>query len=175
VRRTIPGPRIRGPVALRRLLPLLLCILPATAGAAPFAERITESRYEALVVGGPDAAAGVGDWAFGNGTLCAAVSDAEHESPLSDSGGVLIDLGHCGRGDDQWSALQPLLNLDRSVSLPVEAIEAGADAEGSWVRVAAARSGIDVVSTYRLDLVAPHELLVTTEITRAEDADRVFA
>jgi len=155
---------------------LLLCVFPATAGAVPFAERITESRYEALVVGGPDAAAGVGDWAFGNGTLCAAVSDAEHESPLSDRGGVLIDLGHCGRGDDQWSALQPLLNLDRSVSLPIETIEAGADAEAAWVRVAAARGGIDVVTTYRLDRRAPDELLVTTEVTRADDdADRFFA
>ncbi len=68
-----------------------------------YAEQITPENAAARRVGGSDAIGGLGDWALGNGTLCAVVSDPSHESILSPRGGVLIDLAHCGRDDDQWN------------------------------------------------------------------------
>mgnify|MGYP003337713484 CR=1 FL=1 len=50
---------------------------------------------------------------WNNGTLCAAVSDLDHQSGPSDRGGALVDLGRCGRADDQWVVSLPLLGLGR--------------------------------------------------------------
>ncbi len=103
--------------------PLLLCALlaPAASSAGELvAERITAPRFDALAVGGPDADAGVGDFALSNGVLCAAIAAPEHETFLSPRGGTLIDLGHCGRANDQWSSLHGLPGFDRARVLPID-------------------------------------------------------
>ena len=92
---------------------LVFCANGHPVSAKLVAERITEENFEAFHVGGPDADAGIDDWFLSNGTLCAAISDAHHESALAPEGGVLIDVGHCGADNDQWAALQPLLNLSQ--------------------------------------------------------------
>jgi len=105
--------------------------LPLSALAAElFAGRIDAGRVAALQVGGPDATGGIGDWALSNGTLCAVVSDVTHEDNAGLGGGVLIDLGLCGRGDDllgftqsgqppeRSTAAVPYLNLSGASSDP---------------------------------------------------------
>jgi hypothetical protein len=145
----------------------------ADAGAL-VAERITAPRFDALSVGGPDADAGVGDYAISNGTLCAAIAAPEHETFLSPHGGTLIDLGHCGRANDQWSSLHALPNFDREKPLPIERVrvevsdgEARAISEGEG-------DGVRVRITYALSSARPHELRVVTELTRLTDGPRVL-
>jgi hypothetical protein len=155
-----------------------LAALPSLSHAdAPrplVAERITAPRFEALAVGGPDADAGAGDVALSNGVLCAAIAAPEHETFLSPRGGTLIDLGHCGRANDQWSSLHALPSFDRSLALPIERVraevasgEARAIAEGEG-------EGLRVRITHALSIARPDELRVTTELTRLVGADRVL-
>jgi hypothetical protein len=155
----------------------------AAAPAAPnaeasttglFAERLTTESFDARVVGGPDADAGVGDWVLGNGTICAAISDPAHESPLSPHGGVLIDLGHCGRADDQWSVLHPLLNLSQAEILPIDSIAAGRDDERAWIGTRAVYRGVEIRATYTLDLREPTALSVAIRARRFTPGDRLF-
>jgi hypothetical protein len=144
------------------------------AAAELVAERITAERFATLRVGGPDADGGVGDWALQNGILCAVVSDPSHESVLSSRGGVLVDLGHCGRQDDQWSALQPMLNLTQSQVVPLEKVRA--EVEPGEVRLVAegAAPGVLLRTTYTLAEGAS-ELRVITELERQPGGERIFA
>ena len=97
-----------------------MCLWAATPGAHAselVATRIDESNAPRTILGGPDAIGGIGDWALQNGTLCAVVADPSHESDISTTGGGLIDLGFCGRGDDQFILYLELLN--NSLATPV--------------------------------------------------------
>ena len=102
----------------RPLIALVLAVCPTLVCAELIAERITTENAARHIQKGPDAAGGVGDWALGNGTLCAVVSDIDHESDLSASGGALIDLGFCNRADDQFVVTQDL--LDGSPARPID-------------------------------------------------------
>lgn len=175
----IPIDRIRSPrpaplLALGLALGLTSA-LAASAGADPIAERITADNFESRTLGGPDADAGIGDWFLGNGTICAAISDPGHESQLSPRGGVLIDLGHCGAGDDQWAVLQPLLNLSQKELVPIEAILAGRDEKSAWIETRARYNGVDVRTTYSLDSASPSALSVSIRARRVEPGARLFA
>ncbi|MBY0398715.1 CehA/McbA family metallohydrolase [Myxococcota bacterium] len=138
------------------------------------AGRISFESFAARQVGGPDADAGIGDWFLGNGTICAAVSDPAHESPLSPRGGVLIDLGHCGRSDDQWAVLQPLLNLAQSEIVPVESILSGQDEQSAWLQTRALYHGVEILTTYRVDLATPTALAIAFRARRLTAGDRLF-
>ncbi len=153
----------------------LLLDLAAPAHAELVAERITADNFETRQIGGPDADAGIDDWVLGNGTVCAAISDPGHESPLSPRGGVLIDLGHCGAGDDQWAVLQPLLNLSQKELVAVEQILAGRDEKSAWIRTRALYNGVEVLTTYTLDSAAPTALAVSIRARRVETGARLFA
>jgi len=169
-RRRAPAP----PTFLAGLAALLGALaLPATA--EPIAARITKENFATHHVGGPDADAGIGDWFLGNGSICAAISDPSHESALNPAGGVLIDLGHCGAQDDQWTVLQPMLNLSQSHVVPVEQIEAGSEPGSAWVRTRAVFAGIELVTTYRLDEARPLALDVSTRARRVAPGDRLFS
>ena len=162
---------------------VLLLLAPAsalasTSLAAPaselIAERITAPRYDALAVGGPDADAGVGDYALSNGVLCAAIAAPEHETFLSPRGGALIDLGHCGRANDQWSSLQGLPDFDREQMMPISEVrlelsgdEARAISEGEG-------EGVRVRITHALSLAKPETLRVTSELTRLPGSERML-
>ena len=156
-------------------LAALVSGLAAAATASPIAARITEENFSTHHVGGPDADAGVGDWFLGNGVLCAAISDPAHESAVTPAGGVLVDLGHCGAQDDQWTVLQPMLNLSQSHVVPVEQIEAGNDPESAWIRTRAVFAGIEIVTTYRLHEARPRALDVSTRARRVAPGDRLFS
>jgi len=161
--------------AVRILLLLLALLLPIEGHAQLVAEQITASRYDALQVGGPDAVAGIGDWVLGNGSLCAAISDPAHESSLSNEGGVLIDLGHCGRNDDQWTTLQPLVNLSQSEIVTISEVRAELSDTDAKIITVGNRDGIEIESTYTLDANERHALSITTRITRREEGERFFA
>ena len=153
----------------------LMLLATATAGAELIAARITESNFETHHVGGPDADGGIDDWFLSNGTLCAVVSDPEHESPLGPQGGVLIDLGHCGRGDDQWTVVQPMLNLSQSHIVPVTRLETGSDDSRAWIETRAEFAGVEIVTRHLLSALEPHALVVQTRVQRIDRGSRLFA
>lgn len=154
---------------------LLLLALPATPAAGElYAERIGAANAAARRVGGPDAIAGVGDWALGNGTLCAALADPSHETVLATSGGVLVDLGHCGRGDDRFIQLQPLLNLSRGETPPVTEVRAERDAETARLVTRGEAEGASFETRYELSLARPTALRVRTQVDGREGGTRIF-
>ncbi|MEZ4280350.1 MAG: CehA/McbA family metallohydrolase [Myxococcota bacterium] len=148
---------------------------PRRAEGGLFAERLTAETVSRLAIGGPDADAGVGDWVLGNGTICAAISDPAHESPLSPRGGVLVDLGHCGHADDQWAVLHPIANLSQSEILPIDSIAAGRDAEHAFIETRAVFRGVEIRTTYTVDLAQPTALAVAMRARRFAPDERVFA
>jgi hypothetical protein len=152
-----------------------LGLAAASAGAEPVAGRLTTENFAARRVGGPDADAGAGDWFLGNGTLCAAISDPAHESPLVPTGGVLIDLGHCGADDDQWTVLQPLLNLSQSHLVPVSEIESGSDGARAWIRTRSVVEGVEIVTTYAVGDAEANVLDVTLRAKRVAAGDSLFS
>lgn len=155
------------------LLAALLAPISAHSGAL-LAERISAARFDALAVGGPDADAGIGDYALSNGVLCAAVAAPEHETFLSPRGGTLIDLGYCGRANDQWSSLHALPNFDRERVLPITTVRTEiASGEARLISEGEA-GGLRVRVTHALSSARPRELRVTTEITRLAGGGRVF-
>ncbi|MBK7947897.1 MAG: CehA/McbA family metallohydrolase [Deltaproteobacteria bacterium] len=178
--------RLRSTLSTTRRITLLLTLLVLPTTAAPRANatdeapgalaagRISFESFEARQVGGPDADAGLGDWFLGNGTICAAISDPAHESPLSPRGGVLIDLGHCGRADDQWAVFQPLLNLAQSEIVPIESILSGQDDQSAWVQTRALYRGVEILTTYRVDRALPTALAVSFRARRLAEGDRLF-
>ena len=139
---------------------------PAAASPALFAERISERTDPRRLPGGPDAVAGEDDWALGNGTLCAVVSDPSHENDLSTTGGTLMDLGHCGRGDDQFLVYEQLFDLSPRRLATVSRVAARVGDDGARVVATAERQGIAVETTYFLDGVEPARLRLTTRLRR---------
>ncbi len=154
---------------------LILCTAGQAAYAEFVAQRISEENFATHHVGGPDSDAGVGDWFLSNGTLCAAISDADHESALAPHGGVLIDLGHCGAENDQWAALQPILNLSQGHVIPVTRIDSGHDATHAWVRTQSIVAGIELTTTYAVDEETPTALSVFVRARRISEGDRLFS
>jgi len=139
------------------------------------AERITLENFEERHVGGPDSIAGIDDWFLSNGIVCAAISDVDHMSAIAAQGGVLIDLGHCDAGDDQWTVLQPILNLSMAKIAPVTRIEAGTDGDRAWLRTRAIAFGIEILTTYALDAKTPRALSVTIRAQRIDEGGRLFS
>lgn len=149
---------------------------PFSAAAAPLtAERITPGNVATHRVGGPDAVGGLGDWFLSNGTICAVVSDADHESALSPVGGVLVDLGHCGAENDQWVALQPMVNLSQNALIDVESIAAGVEPARAWIETRARFEGVVLKTTYAVDPAHPQVLDVELEARREVPGESIFA
>jgi hypothetical protein len=161
------------------ILALACCTtLGITAGSAHaefVAARITAENFDTHHVGGPDAIAGAGDWFISNGTVCAVISDTDHMTAIAPQGGVLIDLGHCGARDDQWTVLQPILNLSMSQIAPVSQILSGSNDQHAWIQTRAIAIGVEITTTYSLDLDRPTALSVSLLARRLEDGDRLFA
>ena len=143
--------------------------------AALVGARIDATNFVSLSPGGVDATGGIGDWAISNGVLCAVVSDPAHESDLAVSGGALVDLGHCGRGDDQLVLLQPLANLSRSGAFPVERVTVQGGGDAAQIVAEGARGGLEVVTVWSLDLHEPERLRITSRVTRQGPGERLFA
>lgn len=165
------------------LIAVLGTLLLAWPSAAPaladgpsalFAERLTPENVGQLRVGGPDAVAGIDDWALGNGVLCAAIADPDHEMGVTVAGGVLVDIGHCGRDDDEFVVMHPLLNLSRSLAVQVDRIEASVDESEARITTHATQQGLEIVTTYFVDHARPDRLGIRTEIERVADGDALF-
>lgn len=140
--------------------------VPVAGEAGLFAERITEDNLSRVRVAGPDAIGGLGDWALGNGVLCAVVSDPSHESILSSRGGVLVDLAHCGLADDQWISLQPVFNISQENVPPVQQISAGTSDGEARVVTQGAFDGLVFTTTYTLDTKDPEAIRISTRLRR---------
>jgi hypothetical protein len=152
----------------------VLCGSAMPAPAELFAERLTPENLAARRIRGPDAIAGLGDYVLGNGTVCAAVSDPDHESTLSDRGGVLIDLGHCGRDDDQWVVLQPMRNLSRANVLPVAEVSARVAGGEARIETRGEAGGLAFTTVYALDERAPTRLRIETRVERQAPGEALF-
>jgi hypothetical protein len=156
------------------LLGLALAPPPALSGETGLhALRVTEANATRLLPGGPHAIGGIGDWALGNGTLCAVISDSSHESILSAGGGFLVDLGHCDRDDDQFNILQPLLNASQERVPATREISAQVSNGEAQIVTEAVFEGGTFTTTYALDLVDPGVLRIRSELRRVEDGPRV--
>jgi len=156
------------------LFGLALAAPPALAGGTGLhAARVTEANAIRLLPGGPDAIGGIGDWALGNGTLCAVISDSSHESILSARGGFLVDLGHCGRDDDQLNILQPLLNASQEQVPVTREISAQASDGEARIITEAVFEGVALTTTYTLNLVDPEVLRIRSEVLRVASGPRL--
>ena len=158
---------------------VLLVMAPVGAWGAGYAERITPENAATRRVLGSDSTGGVGDWAIGNGVLCAVISDPSHESLLTEKGGVLLDLGRCGLDHDEWNSLETLLNMSRGLMLGASEIRAEpARPDGSLAIVTGARMlGLAVETHFVLHPERPHALLIETRairLPRDETAERAF-
>jgi len=155
-------------------------MLFASAGIAPtqaplVATRLDAANVAALAPGGVDATAGIGDFALSNGVLCAVVSDSSRESDLAPFGGALIDLGHCGRGDDQLVVVQPLANLDRAGAVRAQRVAPVAASEEARVETSGKQRRLRHRDRYALDLREPTRLRIATRVVRRERGARLFA
>jgi hypothetical protein len=172
-----PPFRLRAPAAQSVCAALLSALAACPADAAPpelLAERIDAANAARLVLGGTDAVGGIDDWALRNGTLCAVVSDPSHQNNLSITGGALIDLGYCGRADDQFLLLQPLLNNSLSSPVPVESVRAEVEGDAARLISSGTRDGIGVETRYELDLARPARLRIETRVERAGPGLRLY-
>ena len=168
------APRRFGGLLAAALLGLALAPLPALSGETGLrAARVTGANAIRLLPGGPHAIGGIGDWALGNGTLCAVISDSAHESILSAGGGFLVDLGHCDRDDDQFNILQPLLNASQEQVPATREISAQVSDGEARITTEAVFEGGVFTTTYALDLVDPEALRIRSELRRVEDGPRV--
>lgn len=168
---TSPHRRTR-PLCGLALLVLLCVGTPVSAELV--ARQLTLQNVDRLQPSGPDAIAGVGDWVIGNGTLCAAISDPSHESVLSSRGGVLVDLGFCGRGDDQWGVLQPMLNLSRDNVLPVLDIRAETSPQIASIVTNGELNGVVFETRYSVDLAERRKLRIHTSVERLQPGEPIF-
>jgi hypothetical protein len=142
-----------------------------SASADLHAERLTEANLARLRVPGTDASGGLGDWALGNGTLCAVVSDLAHENAMSARGGALVDLGHCGRGDDQFVVALPTASPPQRGTPPAERIRAAVAGNEARVVVEGERGGLRFETHYAVDRVRPTALRVELRAEREAEAE----
>ena len=154
---------------------IVLSLLSSAAHAAtpPLAVQLNTQNIERLQPGGPDAIAGLGDWVLSNGTLCAAISDIDHETGFNPWGGALIDVHHCGEDDDQWTFQHALPNLDKDQPLKPVLITSSRQDEWAAVVVTAEGYGLQLRSRYQVDTTHPRQLMVTHRLVRREKGEAV--
>jgi len=108
----------------------------APAGAELRAEQITPSSAPELLIGGPDAIGGVGDWYLANDVVEVVVDDPGRKHAKLNHGGTLVDVGLRDRSDeDQFARLIPIANLSQRVLVGYESIRAEVDAARGRARL----------------------------------------
>ena len=114
----------------RLVLAVLLlsgCIAPAAAIASLRAEQITAESAPELLIGGPDAIGGAGDWYLANDVVEVIVDDPGRRFATLNHGGTIVDAGLRNRdGEDQFARLFPLVNMDQGVFIDFDSIRAEA-------------------------------------------------
>ncbi|MGI9324204.1 MAG: CehA/McbA family metallohydrolase [Pseudomonadales bacterium] len=154
------------------LLTTALCLALWTGvstAAELIAEQITHNNAERHIQRGPDAAGGLGDWALSNGTLCAIVSDIDHESDLSARGGALVDLGYCDRADDQFVVTQDLLDGSTARPIDMQRINARLGSDQAAVVSTGGYGGLVQETQISLSLAKPGQLRIRKRIQRRRD------
>ncbi|PCI64670.1 MAG: hypothetical protein COB37_00980 [Kordiimonadales bacterium] len=150
---------------------ILLFFVNAAVRADVSAQQMTPQNIEELQQSGPDAIGGLGDWHISNGTICATFSDLDHESDLSTKGGVLIDLGFCGRADDQFVSTQDLLGGDRRATLDVYKVDVSVEDDVAVFTAYARRGTLELVTRYSLSADNPTRLMVDKTLRRTAEGD----
>jgi hypothetical protein len=125
------------------MAPLVAVLLgPTATGATLRAEQITEGTAAELLIGGPDAIGGVGDWYLANDVIEVIVDDPGRRHGKLNHGGTLVDAGlRDRRGEDQFARLFPVVNMDQRVFLDYDAMRAQVDQDGSWARLVVSSRG----------------------------------
>jgi hypothetical protein len=148
------------------LLALLVHPVLLQAAAQLQVAQLNDSNWVELRPQGPDAIAGIGDWALSNGRLCAVVSDLDHESGMTAFGGVLVDLAHCGAGNDQWLMSHLLPNMDTQALVRPHSLRTGFTARAAYIAVQGQQQGLRLESRYQLGLDDRDTLTVVHTVTR---------
>lgn len=130
-----------------------------------YATQITDKNVSDLQRKGPDAIGGIDDWFITNGTLCAVISDVDHEGEFSSKGGSLIDLGFCNRADDHFTFTHDLLNGSRRRSLSTSSISIEMVNEQPSILVKAKSDGATLTTRYYFD----NENLTQLQISKRYD------
>jgi len=152
---------------------LLLFVGSTRADEHALATQLNAHNIAALQPRGPDAIAGLGDWVLGNGTLCAAISDLEHESGFNPWGGSLIDVYHCGRKNDQWPFQHALPNLDKDKPLQPVEISVVQEKNQAAILVLSKGDGLTLRSRYQLSTENPTQLQIDHELIRVNEGTPV--
>jgi len=144
------------------------------SSTAAQAQQINASNAAQMIQGGPDAIGGIGDWFLSNGTICAIISDVEHESEFSTKGGVLVDLGYCDRDDDHYTQHQDLIDGKRDRQLNAVSIHSESSDSNASVIVNLHENGIEQTTRYRLSLDTPTQLHISKTLKRIHDTENEF-
>ncbi|NRB40988.1 MAG: CehA/McbA family metallohydrolase [Pseudomonadales bacterium] len=165
---------------IKHFLPLLTFLLmPAllsvsiNADTLPFTALQLSKDNIHLKPTGPDAIAGLGDWLLSNGTLCIAISDLGHETGLLPFGGELIDVGHCGKSNDQWPFQHLLVNLDKDHPLHPISINAKISPDAASINIVSENRSLRLFSRYQLHQDHPQQVLATYKIQRFSEGEPV--
>ena len=142
-----------------------------TSVNAQIAQQISPQNAGKLVQGGNDATGGIGDWSLSNGTLCAIISDVDHESEFSTKGGVLIDLGFCGRPDDAYTFSQDLIDGKRTRPLDTQTIYAENTNNSASITVQSKHHGLSQTTRYQLNSDNLTQLKISKILTRHDNED----
>ena len=136
------------------------------------ATQITAGNVESYQRNGPDSIGGIGDWFFSNGTLCAVISNINHESEFSTKGGSLIDLGFCGREDDHFSFTHDLVNGSRRRVLNAESVNI--DQQSNSILVTSKTNGVKLSTRYFFKPDKPSELHISKTYSKIKGDDFNF-
>lgn len=117
---------------------------------------------------GPDAIGGIGDWFFSNGTLCAIISDVDHEGQLSPKGGSLRDLGFCGRADEYFLETGDLVDGSQGKRFDAQSVSV---VNGNEVHVVSAYDNAEMTVRYYFDAASPTELKIEKRYRLLDDSD----
>ena len=137
-------------------------------------QRITAENAADLIQTGPDAIGGIGDWVLTNGTICAVITDVPHENEFSSKGGVLTDLGFCGRKDDHFTTMQDILDADRKRPMDITRIESEVDANSASIITYAQRDAVEVQTRYRLRNTDKTQLSISKKVSLLDSEKSTF-
>ena len=135
------------------------------------AQQITAESVAGLQRQGPDALGGIGDWHLSNGTLCAVISDLDHEGQFSIKGGNLIDLGYCDRADDFFPLTSDLIEGTQRRRFDAQSVASVNDDE----IVVMSRSGnVQMRVRYYFDPAHQTQLQIEKHIELVEESAESF-
>lgn len=108
----------------------------AASGEGLRAEQILEETAADLIIGGPDAIGGIGDWYLANDVIEVIVDDPSRRNGALNYGGTIVDAGlRDRRNEDQFARLFPIVNMDQKVFVNYDTVVAEVDDAAGWARL----------------------------------------